>query len=167
MPYTKIASKPGVQLRLPALVLLTLLAALWLASPSTARAEDWCFDDPIVEIGGHVVSIKTGVQGSAAEVERHVDEARVRIIVPHGVNTRLIASTRNHFDERTRFKKARKEIVPEGRAPRHGEPIQVRVEVTFKATKDFPAVVIVESPAGVYSAAGSTRGQITVALRLP
>jgi len=144
-----------------------LALALGPAFARTASAEEWCWNDPLVEIGGKSVRIRTGVRGAAADVDRNVDEARVVIIIPHGVEARVLASTSDLYDEKTRLKKARNEFRENGRAWRPGEPIPVRVEVSFRAKKDFPAVVVVEHRGGSNTASGRTDRTIVVEFTLP
>jgi hypothetical protein len=143
-----------------------LAAGLGALTVRTASAEDWCWDDPIVEIGGKRVSIKTGVRGSRAEVERHVDHVRVEIYTPRGVETRLIAETENYFEEVTLFRKMRREFRERNDNWRRGDPIPVRVEVKFRSKKNFPAAVEVKHRGGTKTVTGHTDREIVVEFTL-
>ena len=149
-----------------ALLGAAVAAGLGAVTVRTAAAEDWCWDDPIVEIGGKRVAIRTGVRGSRDEVEKHVDHVRVEIFTPRGVPTCLIAETENYFEERTLFRKAHKEFRQRNDPWRPGDPIPVRVEVTFRATKTFPAAVVVEHRGGTKTVHGRTDREIVVELTL-
>jgi hypothetical protein len=143
-----------------------LAAGLGAVTVRSASAEDWCWDDPIVEIGGRRVSIKTGVRASKEDVEKHVDLVRVVIYTPRGVDTRLIAETENFFEERTLFRKERKEFRQRNEPWRRGDPIPVRVEVKFRARKSFPAAVVVEHRGGRKTVNGQTDREIVVEFTL-
>jgi hypothetical protein len=115
------------------LILLTL-SMVAAAMPLPAAADIiWCWDDPVVLIGGRTVSISVGVYDDPLTVMRDVEVAHVTIIVPNGVSTLLVASTNLYFPERVTFVK-RGAWTP-------GQPIPVTVTVTFEARRDLPAAL--------------------------
>jgi len=121
------------------LFVLSLVAA---ATPSTASADlVWCWDDPVVLIGGHAVSISVGVHDDPLTVMHHVQAAHFTIVVPNGVSTALVASTNLYFPEHIRFER-RGIWTP-------GQPIPVRVVVRFDATRDLPAALKIVYPSGL------------------
>ena len=135
---------------------LGMVAAAAITPGRTAYADDWCWADPIISIEGHIVQILTGVQGSPAEIEKHVDEARIKVFVPKGVDTELLFTESPLYEETTLFKKAKKEVYRDGSKKwKKGDPIPVRIETTFKADKKMPAAVQIN-----YGAASTSNGTV-------
>lgn len=123
-------------------VLLFGLAGLTQARPAAAQAT-WCWIDPIVEINGHRINIDTGVQGTPAVVQAHVQHAYVTIYVPRGAQYRLIEITSGYYTESVRFV----EVNPNA---------QVGVTVSFAATRDLPAAMVITSGSVRLTFYGST-----------
>jgi hypothetical protein len=88
-------------------VLLTLSVAFLLGmyahSAPAAHADEWCWDDPIVMIDGHVVQILTGVSGRPDDVRKKVQVAHVTIYVPAAVDAHVLKTTSTFFREDVRF----------------------------------------------------------------
>ena len=158
-----------------AVLAVALLSSLALFKTPSASANDWCWNDPIVTIGGHTVQILTGVQGSAADVDKYVERAHVRIFVPKGVDTELLLITDDLYDETSEFarfngngkaseftkgKKTDKEFFTSGKKWKQGDPIPVRVEVTFVASKQMPAAMKVTHSGTTTVTPGHTKGKI-------
>jgi hypothetical protein len=109
-----------------------LLALVAAATPPTASADViWCWDDPVVLIGGHAVSISVGVYDDPLTVMEDVRAAHFTIVVPNGVSAAHVASTNLYFPEHVRFER-RGDWMP-------GQPIPVSVRVRFEATRELPA----------------------------
>ena len=121
------------------LFVLSLAAAV---TPSTASADMvWCWDDPVVLIGGHAVSISVGVYDDPLTVMDDVQAAHFTIVVPNGVSTALVVSTNVYFPEHVRFER-RGTWTP-------GQPIPVKVTVRFDATQNLPAALKIVYPSGL------------------
>jgi hypothetical protein len=119
--------------------LAMLVAAATLVAPrAVAASADWCWDDPIVVIGGRSVSINIGVYGAPADVRRNVSAADVTIYVPAGTVAFLSVSANRFFRENVEF-------VPVSGGALAGQPIPVTVVVTFRATKEMPAAMRITS----------------------
>lgn len=137
--------------------LIALLAGIagLVSIPSAVDASvEWCFDDPIVDIGGRRVSITVGVRGEPAQVRQQVKTAKVVIYVPAGVRTRLISTTAVFFKEEVEFR-----AFDDVRWER-GDPIPVLVQVTFEARGRFDARVDVVYPGGAERDTGTTTSRI-------
>src|SRR5688500_8507812 len=79
---------------------LAMVTGFALAPTRSAHADDWCWGDPIVMIGGKTVNINVGVQGSTSQVESHVAAALTVVYVPYGVSYSVIGYTPAPFDEK-------------------------------------------------------------------
>jgi hypothetical protein len=128
-----------------AALILFVLALLAAATPAPASADViWCWDDPVVLIGGRPVSISVGVYDDPLTVMDDVQAAHFTIVVPHGVSTALVVSTNIFFPEHVRFER-------EGAwAP--GQTIPVKVKVRFDATRDLPAALKIAYLSGLLPA---------------
>lgn len=133
--------------------------ALGPARPAHAEA-DWCWGDPVVRIGGTTVAINIGVLGDSAVVDKDVKLARTTIYLPEGVSARVVGVTKEFFPETVHF-------VRGGGHWRAGQPIPVRVEVSFVAKRDLPTVVQITYPSGAASTTGTTLGQMATQFTLP
>lgn len=132
--------------------------------PSSAHADDWCWNDPIVTINGKTVQIITGVEGSEADVDANVIAAQVKIFVPKGVDTRIVeAQTSDIYREMTQFKGANKQVFVTGQNWKKGDAIPVHVEVSFIAKKNMPAAVVIKHDNKTQQSNGSTRGRVITA----
>ena len=117
------------------LLALALVTSLTLSPVATVHASvDWCWDDPVVVIGGRSVTIRIGVHGTPTEVRRNVRAANITIYVPEGTAAALSVSTNVYFREHVTF-------VPVSGGVLVGKPIPVRVVVTFDALKQLPAAM--------------------------
>lgn len=144
-----------------ALVALTAGVVGLITMPSAADASvEWCFEDPIVEIGGQRVSITIAVQGEPAQVRQNVRRARVSIYVPDNVRTRLISQTNTFFDEDVDFR-----TLDDVRW-QAGDPIPVLVRVTFDSRTRYNARVDVEYRGGNERETGTTNSRIWTAFVL-
>jgi hypothetical protein len=110
--------------RLLAAFALVLVISAALSPSRAARADDWCWGDPIVLIGGKVVSIDIGVQGSWTQVANHVSNAHTRIYVPQGVSTSVLGYTPAPFTESVEF-------IPVAWLSNGANDIDIKVEVSF------------------------------------
>lgn len=121
--------------RLISTVLATLVltaAALVQSPPRVSAGVVWCWADPIVQIGGATVSINIGVAGTPDTVER----ATVTIFVPEDVRTATLFVQQDVFEERVVFVHTETEV-------RRGQPIPVKVVVSFKARANVPTAMAV------------------------
>lgn len=145
-------------------VTLGMLAGVALAPAKPASADDWCWNDPVVSIEGHIVQILTGVQGSPKDVDANVDAAEIKIIVPRNARTQLLMATSNLYAEHTLFQKSREQVFEDGKDTKwhKGDPIPVRVEVSFTAKKQMPAQVTVNHKGKVLKAKGHTKSVMVV-----
>jgi hypothetical protein len=136
--------------------MLAIGAALFLMSTavfpvSHAHADEWCWDDPVVSIGGKIVSINVGVHGTAAEVQAGVRSATVEITVPEDVRTSIVSTTNTHF----------KEVVVFRHSEKHDDDnagTEVSVSVKFDSTKNMAAADAITYPGGTTGTTGFTRG---------
>jgi hypothetical protein len=135
-------------------VWLALVGALLISSAGALQARPaaaqstWCWIDPIIEVNGHRINIHVGVAGSEAVVKEHVQHARYRIYVPRGSQYRLIATTSTLFTETVEFVEV-------------DRLSQVGVRVDFTATKNLPAMMVIESGSHSVSVNGSTRAGLS------
>ena len=149
-------------------LVLALLTGLMLAGSSLAVArpaaasQGWCWDDPIVRIGTHVVTIENGVYGDPAQVDKAVSKAINTVYLPQGVPVELLSYTKTFFkDKQVNWVRTAQTWTP-------GQEIPVRVVTTYKAKQDLPAQTIVSIPGGTLaSGQGTTFSQTEVQFTLP
>ena len=103
---------------------LVMAAGMALVPSRDAHADDWCWGDPIVSIGGKQVNIIIGVQGSWTQVANHVERAHTKVYVPYGVSTSLVGFTPAPFTETVEF-------IPVTWLSATSTTINVAFEVTF------------------------------------
>jgi hypothetical protein len=85
-----------------ALTGLALLGGI-LAHAPTARADDWCWDDPVVSIKGVPMSIAIGVHAGPGVAAQIVQDATIVITVPQGVTTDVLSTQNSPFQESVLF----------------------------------------------------------------
>ncbi len=141
------------------LVMLVASAALLQTRPVSADWE-WSYDDPIVEIAGHTVQINVGVQGDPAVIRENIDKAITTIYVPKGVTVKKISTTKVFFKEKVEIEHTDASWTP-------GQPVNVKVVVTFEAETKMPAQTVITS-AGVMlgTVIGSTNDALTTRFTL-
>lgn len=103
---------------------LAMVIAGTLTPARSAHADDWCWGDPIVMIGGTQVNINIGVQGTTSQVEGHVSQALTIVYVPLGVSASVVGYTPAPFDEKAI-------VIPVGWLTATPTEINAVVEVTF------------------------------------
>jgi hypothetical protein len=117
-----------------AAVLISILATTVVGR---ARAyESWCFDDPVVDINGHPVTIAVGVSGTPTVIDTTVQRAEVRIVVPKGVRVKTVGKTHMYFAETVR-------VIQTATPWQPGTAVPVRVEVSFTSKADLPAMMTI------------------------
>ncbi len=141
-----------------ALALAVLLGSYGLFGVASARANDWCFDDPVLNIGGTQVSIIVGVDVDPSLAASVVRSASIVVSVPEGTDTSLLSSS-GPFPENVRIEK-------HGR--QDGDATPVKVTVSFDATSKVDAALTVTYGQNSVGDNGSTRGRpLEVELTLP
>ncbi len=135
-------------MKTPARLLLVLALLLPLAGLLRSRAahasEDWCFDDPVLLIGLRSVRLNLGVQGTAAQIAAAISSAEITVYVPQGVPATLSLGSGVQFPEHLRLVQ-----VPGGSllggalGGLIGQPIPVKVVVTWQATATLPTQISV------------------------
>ncbi len=107
---------------LTALVAIAALAfSTGLGRSTTAGAADeWCWEDPIVSINGHVVHIDLGM--AKADLPKLTGTVQVTIFVPQGVPASVVNVDQTYFKENVR-------IMRSWEVWKSGEPIPVFVSV--------------------------------------
>lgn len=111
--------------------------ALGTAAPASAQPTDWCAVDPILTVNGKTVNVVAGVMGSPADVRANVQHAHFRIFLPSGVEAEIVGYEGDYFTESAEI------IFDDALTYIPGQMIEMWVEVTFQATKSFPALVYV------------------------
>jgi hypothetical protein len=160
---------------------LALVCALLITPARSALAfDDFCGDDPIVSLNGHVVSIITGVYGRPEDVRRNVRAAHVTIFVPEGTETRVLKTTSVYFQEHVRFQHvgrgffaARGLDVDDDRdrdrdrnlpwlqqRPRPAAGIPVVVMVEWDASAHMRTAMFITYRGGRHQDAGTTHGRL-------
>jgi hypothetical protein len=147
------------------IALVAAVLALAVApAPATEASVQWCWDDPVVVIDGRPVSINIGVFGTPRDVRANVSAAELTIYVPEQVLTRLSLGVSFYFREHVTFQRlpGRWQV---------GEPLPVRVEVTFKANKEMRVAVEVINPLShtpytPHRSHGSTKSKITTSFTI-
>jgi hypothetical protein len=116
--------------RITTLTVALVVAVMAVIAPALSRPaaalDTWCWDDPVVEIGGQRVSINIGVR------ERDLSKvagAVVVITVPQNVTTRLI-SVDDVFPVRVRF-------VQEGKGNNGNIPVTVHNTLIARGSFDY------------------------------
>jgi hypothetical protein len=101
---------------------LAMVTGFALAPARNAHADDWCWGDPIVMIGGKTVNINVGVQGTSSQVAGHVSHALTVVYVPQGVSHSIVGYTPAPFEEKA-------VIIPVSWLAATATEINVKVEV--------------------------------------
>jgi hypothetical protein len=127
--------------------MLTIVAALTLAlltltlsaRPRTASAgEVWCWDDPIFEINGQIVTVNLGVRQSDLA---SVTGATVVLTVPAGVSARLVSVETTTYTPSVR-------IVSSGAAGKRSIDANVNVHMSAGKTFDYQITVTTHGKSG-------------------
>lgn len=111
--------------------------AIGSAAPAAAQGNDWCAADPILMVNGKTVNVIVGVMGSADDVRANVQHAHFTIFLPAGVEAEIVGYEGDYFTESAEI------VFDDSLTYTPGQTFEMRVEVTFQATKSFPAVVYV------------------------
>lgn len=105
------------------------VAALGLGAqhtPSAHAYEEWCFDDPVVQVGNNMVQTTIGIAGAPAYVRAHVHEATITYHLPSNVPAaKVIATDAPYFAEKVVFFSTGVPVLP-------GQPIPVLVTLSFQ-----------------------------------
>lgn len=83
---------------------MLLVAAGFATQSRTAESSDWwCWDDPVLVVNGQAVRILAGVPATDGRLVRM---AEITVVVPEGVEARLVASVSIWFPLSTRLVRA-------------------------------------------------------------
>lgn len=154
-----------------ALLVAAVVASIGVLAYSTgvARADDWCWNDPLVKIDGNYVDISSAVQGTTALVSANVASAEYTVHVAPGTPTEVLFTYSPLFPQTVRW-------VYDGTRNADGSQ-NVKVDVTFtKKTGGItlPAQLLVYRLTGTGSrvqltgstATGTTASPISLTFRL-
>lgn len=117
------------------LVAIAGLAGSLVAFPASA-SEDWCFDDPVIIVGGRTFALVVGVNGTPEAVRSHVSEAEIVVYVPPGATATLALGVDRYFRETVRFEQEQGLALPFSTASRSGgNSLTISFSVTVHASK--------------------------------
>jgi hypothetical protein len=131
------------------------LVAGGLLQAGTARADfSWCWDDPVVSIGGITLSTTIGVQADPSQLNNG-SSAWIVYAVPAGVSTALVSDTTTYFKEHVSFTTSTVPWTP-------GQPIPVTVTLSFNQNNTFPAQMrTTEGSSTLSTVSGAANGVLT------
>lgn len=121
-----------------ALLAALLLGADLAAGPRAAKSSDWwCWDDPVLVINNQAVHVLAGVPETE---RRRVRMAEVTVIVPEGVDARLVASAASRFPLTARLVRAGA-VAPDG-------AVLITALMTVQADGEFPTALRLRQASG-------------------
>jgi hypothetical protein len=128
-----VRSRPSRAARLtaPALLAGSLFAGVLAQVP--AHADDWCFDDPIVSVQGHLLDIRTSLPVANVITMRNTV---VTVVIPSNVHGAVLVNNVSAFPMTTT-------ISASGPAWSGAGGIPVSVQALVTADVSFPVVLIV------------------------
>jgi hypothetical protein len=105
------------------------------AHPGGAAAS-WCFDDPVVQIGGSMVETTVGIAADPSVIAAHVHGATITYALPANALHSVVRYTSSpYFPERIVFTTSTATWIP-------GLPVPVKVTVAFQSDLTLPTQVI-------------------------
>ena len=124
-----------------------------------AQAVDWCWDDPVIQLGSKQLVFWTGVEGAPSFVHSRIRAAKIIIQVPNGLPVRVVRTTNNHFPEVVHFQRTSASWQP-------GQQASITVNTTFDTTTmtSVGAQQRVTYPTGVWLSGGATIGNTLTGL---
>jgi hypothetical protein len=139
---------------------LTFLVAALIASVAVftqvgaARADDWCFIDPLVKIDNNIVDMSVALQGTHASIKSAVNSATYTVHVAPGTQTRVLFSYGPDFPQNVQW-------VYDGTRNADGsQNVKVDVSFTMKPNKGaLPVAFLVyrlTNTGGKYAITGQT-----------
>lgn len=117
-----------------------VLVSTLLFMGQTGRAhayDEWCFDDPVIQVGPYMLETTVGVLGDPTFVHAHVTSATITYYLPVGVHGEKVKSTTTpSFPEHVVF--ATSDVT----TWKHNQPMPVTVTVSFVSNVPLQAQMV-------------------------
>ncbi len=154
-----------MRLIIRALLALAFLVAAALPVARPARADDWCWDDPVVSVGGRLIDIQVQMPSSKLLTMR---STTLTVIVPSNVSAAVVVDDVSAFPMRTTISRT-------GRAWNGVGPLPITVVTNVQSSGSYPIQVVARpvlnlaaplSLLGTTSASGTSNVTLTMPMTL-
>lgn len=123
--------------RILAALAIVLGGALLFKATSAHAYEEWCFDDPVIQVGNTMVQTTVGVLGDPAYVRAHVKSATITYYLPQGVkHAKVLSTTTPYFAENVVF------VTSSAKSSHDDLLTPISVSVSFNSDVSLPAQMI-------------------------